>query len=33
MIADLLRPQHLLLILAVGLLFFGPKNCLSSAKV
>jgi sec-independent protein translocase protein TatA len=26
MIADLLRPQHLLLILAVGLLFFGPKK-------
>jgi sec-independent protein translocase protein TatA len=26
MIEDLLRPQHLLLILAIGLLFFGPSK-------
>jgi len=26
MIEDLLRPQHLLLILGIGLLFFGPKK-------
>jgi len=26
MLADLLRPQHLLLILAIGLIFFGPKK-------
>jgi sec-independent protein translocase protein TatA len=26
MIEQLLRPQHLLLILAIGLLFFGPKK-------
>jgi len=26
LIEDLLRPQHLLLILAVGLLFFGPQK-------
>jgi sec-independent protein translocase protein TatA len=26
MIESLLRPQHLLLILAIGLLFFGPKK-------
>jgi sec-independent protein translocase protein TatA len=25
-IADLLRPQHLLIILAIGLLFFGPQK-------
>jgi sec-independent protein translocase protein TatA len=25
-IEDLLRPQHLLLILAIGLLFFGPQK-------
>ncbi len=26
MIEDLLRPQHLLVILAVALIFFGPKK-------
>jgi sec-independent protein translocase protein TatA len=26
MIEDLLRPQHLLLILAIALLFFGPQK-------
>jgi len=26
MFESLLRPQHLLLILAIGLLFFGPKK-------
>jgi sec-independent protein translocase protein TatA len=26
MIEGLLRPQHLLIILAIGLIFFGPKK-------
>ena len=26
MIEDLLRPQHLLLILGIALIFFGPKK-------
>ena len=26
MIEGLLRPQHLLILLAIGLLFFGPKK-------
>lgn len=33
MLDNLFQPMHLLVILFIALLVFGPKNCPSSAKV